>query len=130
LIIEVKKEDTYIPRWKGNRELPEDEQIKVHHRYLMPGERKKYLYTKPLVLDMGTGEVDTHVEYVQDERGIVETLITKIENLSIKSGSKEQKITTGKALYTSGVPHMLVTELEQYMLTVSPEVDADFLGQP
>ena len=128
MIIEVKKEDTYIPRWNGNREQPEDEQIKVHHRYLMPGERKKYLYTKPLVIDMGTGEVDSKVEYVQDERGIVETLVTKIDNLSISVNGKEQKVTTGKQLYTSSLPQMLVTEIEQYLLTVSPEVDADFLG--
>ncbi len=128
MIIEVKNEDIYIPKWNGNRELSDDEQIKVHHRYLMPGERKKYLYTKPITLDMKTGEVDQKVEYVQDERGIVETLITSIEGLSIKVGGKEQKVTTGKGLYTMGVPHMLVNEIERYMLTVSPEVDADFLG--
>jgi len=128
VIIEVKKEDTYVPRWNGNDQLPEEEQIKVHHRYLMPGERKKYLYTKPIVLDMKTGEVDQRVEYVQDERGIVETLITKIDNLSIKNEGKEQKVTSGKDLYTMGVPHMLVTEIEQYMIGVSPEVDTDFLG--
>lgn len=131
MIIEVKNEDTYVPKYGGNRDLPEEEQMKVHHRYLVPGERKKYLYTQPIRLDMATGEVDGKVEYIQDERGIAEAVITKIENLSVRSGGKDKKITTGSQLYTtSGVPQALVTEIESYLLTASPEVDADFLSKP
>ena len=131
MIIEVKNKDTYIPLYGGNRDLPEADQIKIHHRYLLPGERKKYLHTEPIVLDMDTGEVDRKVKYIQDESGIVKAIVTKIENLNIKVGSKTVKVDTAEKLYsTSGIPQKLIVEIEMKMLNVSPEVDQDFLSKP
>lgn len=127
MIIEVKDHEVYIPEWNGNRDLPDDEQIKVHHRYFLPGERKKYIYTKPVRVDVNTGDVDSKVDFVQDEQGIVKALITKIENLTVKAGGKEIKVTNGEALYKQPVPQALVTEIEMYMLGASPEVKGDFL---
>lgn len=42
MVIEVRKEATFVPEWNGNRELPESEQIQVVHRFLTPGEKQKY----------------------------------------------------------------------------------------
>lgn len=131
MIIEVKNEDVYTPDFGNNLKLPEAEQIKVHHRFLFPGERHKYIYTKALMVDKIKGTVDSNVEAVSDMEGIAKAIITKIENLNIKCGKKTVKVDTVEKMYsTSGVPHMLVATIETGMFLASPEVDADFLSEP
>ncbi len=131
MIIEVKNEDVYIPDFGNNKNLPEAEQIKVHHRFLFPGERHKYIYTKALMVDKIKGTVDSNVEAVSDMEGIAKAIIIKIENLNIKTGKKTTKVDTVEMMYsTSGVPHMLVANIEIGMFLASPEVDADFLSKP
>ena len=130
MIIEVDNERVFIPKWGGNREQDGAEQIKVTHRFLKAGERKKYIYTKPLKLSMETGTVSSDIEYIQDEQGICKALITKIENLEVKDkkSGAAVKIDSAAALYnTPGVPQGLVAEIETYMFSASPEVDTDFL---
>ena len=131
MIIEVKNNDIFIPKYGGNDKLPEGEQIKVHHRFLLPGERKKYIYSQPVKVDKLKGEVDSNVEVVQDEEGIARAIVTSIDNLNIKCGKKSVKVDTIEKMYaTSGVPKELVSEIEVRMLLSSPEVDADFLSEP
>jgi len=131
MIIEVKNKDIFIPSYGGNDKQPDGEQIKVHHRFLLPGERKKYIYTKPLLVDKLKGTVDGKVEAVQDEEGIARAIITCIDNLEIKCGDKTVKVDTVDKMYkTSGVPKGLVSEIEVNMLLSDPEVDASFLEKP
>ena len=128
MVIEVEKERVFVPVWNGNRELPESEQIRVTHRFPKAGERKQYIYTKNVQISSG-GEM-RDLEYVQDEQGLVKLLVTKIAGLEIQTGKKKVKVETGAELYdTPGVPVRLVTEIEQYILSASPEVDADFLSK-
>jgi hypothetical protein len=118
--IEVVKEKTFEPMYGGNLDLPASERVRVFHRFLTPGERNKYIYTKPIKI--GAGQ-DGSMEFVQDEEGITRAIITKIENLEISFNDKPIKITTAKALYdTEGVPADLVREIELYCFTASPEV--------
>jgi hypothetical protein len=131
MIIEVKNKDIFIPVYGGNDKQPEGEQIKVHHRFLLPGERKKYIYTRPVKVDKLKGKVDSNVEAVQDEEGIARAIITSIENLEIKCGDDIVKVDTVEKMYdTLGVPKYLVSEIEVNMLLVSPVVDAEFLKKP
>lgn len=129
LIIEVKKEGVYIPKWNGNEKLSEDKQIRVHHRYLAPGERQKYFYDKPMIKDKLKGKLDGKVETIQDFTGVAKATITSIENFSIKVDGKEIKIDTAKALYnTEGINSTLVSLIEVGIVASSPEVDIDFLS--
>lgn len=131
MIIEVKNKGVYIPDFGDNKTLPEAEQIKVHHRYLLPGERQNFIYTEPLMVDKLKGEVDSKVKAVQDMTGIAKTIITKIEGFSVKAGSKTVKVDSVDKLYnTSGVPYALVSDIEIGMFLASPEVDVDFLSKP
>jgi len=131
MVIEVKNKDIFIPKYGENDKLPDGEQIKVHHRFLLPGERKKYIYTRPVKVDKLAGKVDSNVEAVQDEEGIARAIITGIDNLDIKCGDKTIKVDTVEKMYsTSGVPKYLVSEIEVNMLLSSPVVDADFLEKP
>ena len=127
MIIEVKNEDVFIPTFGGNDKLPDGEQIKVKHRFLLPGERKKYIYTKPMQIDKISGKLDSSVEYVQDEEGITKAIVTGLENFKIKVGKKEVEIKTALDMYNNNVPTSLVREIEVNMLLASPEVDKDFL---
>ena len=131
MIIEVNNTGLYVPDFGNNKTLPESEQIKVHHRYLFPGERQKFIYTEPLMVDKLKGEVDSKVKAVQDMTGIAKTIITKIEGYSIKSGGKTVKIDSVDKLYnTSGVSYALVSDIEIGMFLATPEVDQDFLSKP
>ena len=131
MIIEVKNEDTFIPTWNGNDKLSESEQIKVVYRFLLPGEKKKFIHTGPVVLDRETGKLDSKIEFIQDTEGIARAVVKKIENLSISSGGKEKKITSIDALYAEAIPGGLVTEIEMYLLNnASPEIDEAFLAKP
>ena len=128
MIIEVDNEREYIPAWNNNRQG--DEPIKITHRFLKAGERKKFIYTKPIRLNVGEGTVSDEVDYIQDQEGIAKALITKIENLKVKD-KKSDKVIEVKDIntfyQTSGIPQALVSEIENYILTASPEVDTDFL---
>lgn len=131
MTIEVKNKDIYIPAYGGNDNQPDGEQIKVHHRFLLPGERKKYIYTSPVKVNKLKGTVDGDVEAVQDEEGICRAIITGIDNLNIKCGKETVKVDTVEKMYsTSGVPKALVTEIEVNMLLASPTIDASFLEKP
>lgn len=132
MIITVENEKVFYPMWGGNSEQPEGERIAIYHRFLKPGERKKFIYTKPIKLDMNTGKVDGSVEYIQDEVGITKAIITKIENLTVqdKTSGKKVDVKTGRDLYeTAGVPQGLVAEIESYLLSAEPEVNEDFLSE-
>jgi len=129
LIIEVKNSEVYIPKYNGNRNADEGEQIRLHHRYLKASERKKYIYTDPVKFDANSGKVTGEVSFHQDQEGLVRALVTKIEGLTLKDeDGKEVEIKTAAQLYDQpGVPQMLISEIESYMLNASPEVDSDFL---
>jgi hypothetical protein len=118
--VEVLKEKTFEPRYRGNLKLPESERIRVFHRFLTPDERSRYIYTKPM--DIGS-KSDGRIDYVQDEKGITKAIVTKIENYSIISDGIEVKIDTADKLYTTpGVSPNLIVEIESYCLLASPEV--------
>ena len=130
MIVEVLSEKVYVPRWNGNRELPEDEQIRVTHRFFKAGEKKKYIYTKNPTVDATTYELKNDVELVIDSEGLVKALVTKIENYTVHDQVKDKaaNITSGADLYTvPGVSDVLVAEIENYLQGASPEVDKDFL---
>ena len=129
MIIEIKKQDTFVPEWNGNHKLSEEERIEVDHRFLKPGERKKFVHLEPMELDYSGDKPQTKTRYVQDVEGLTRAIIVNIRNLVIKHGDKEIVIDTSDKLYnTEGIPQELVSEIEGYMLNASPEVDKDFLS--
>lgn len=126
MIIEVKKENEFIPEWNGNRDENESEQIKVIYRYPTVTEKERFLYTKPVKVGKdGEGEI----EFVQDSAGLAKTVIKRIENLTLNIDGKEKQIKTASDLYSvEGVPGPLVREIEMHLVNASPGVDGDFLA--
>ena len=139
MIVNVKKEDIFIPEWNGNRELPDADQIKVSHRFLSTAERERYIYWKnytegqvaALFAASKTEDVDDFIarddrQYVQDKQGILRAIVTKIENLSITYGDdSEEAISTIEEFYKSPDAFAeLRAELEGYALVLSARVDS------
>ena len=139
MVINVKKEDIFIPAWNGNRELPDAEQIKFYHRFLTTAERDKYLYWKnytegqvaALLSASNADDIDDFIarddrEYVQNRQGMARAIVTKIENLSLHYGDgSEEVVGTIEAFYKAPDAFAeLRAELEAYVLTLSARVDS------
>lgn len=125
MIIEVKKENTFIPEWNGNRDESEDEQIKIVYRYPTVAEKERFLYTKPIKISEGGA---SEIEMVQDSQGLAKAIIKRVDNLTLWVDDKEKKIKTATDLYSvEGVPGALVREIEMHLVNASPEVREDFL---
>jgi len=128
MIIDVCKEKVFIPEWNGNKELPDDEQIKVTHRFLKPGEKKKYLYVEPIeYIYQSDGKVDQRkTRFVQDEKNLALALVTKIENYALRIDGKIVQIDSMQKLYdTPSASSKLSAEIEEYLLNCEPDIDTD-----
>ena len=126
MIIEVKDRETYVPEFKGNANLGEDAQIRVHYRYPKPGERARF-FGMNKDMDVRTddkGNTSTQPTFRYDPAGLVKLIVTRIENLRVG----KTDVTTGAMLYdTPGVPSALISEIENAIMNAEPEVDEDFL---
>lgn len=40
--VKIARQDTYVPRWRGNRDLPESEQVKVHYHYMTAEQEERF----------------------------------------------------------------------------------------
>jgi len=47
LKVKIARQDVYIPQWKKNRDLPEDEQVKVEFSYMTAEQEEKYSDLQP-----------------------------------------------------------------------------------
>jgi hypothetical protein len=141
--IYYRKDDIFIPTWEKNNELPYDDQIKFHHRYLSTAERKKYVYwedyTEGQVLafttmNNATMTQDEQVEalakdtrrFVQDAEGIARTVTTKIEGLEMvdPAGNVHKIDTIAKFYNAPDAFSALRAEYEAYCLTLSARGDS------
>lgn len=86
--------EKYIPKWNGNRELPQNEQVVVHISYPTVEEKKGLKE-----IEYRTNKNSVIVNY--DTEKILANHVPKIENLSEDVDGKEKKITTGKDLLSS-----------------------------
>ena len=99
MVISLSREDKYIPEWRGNRDLPEEEQIVFHFRYLNLEEREKFIKIVPAKSD---GKEEGNFEFDFDKKAIFKTMTTKIVNLEIMEGDKTVKLETARAMLASG----------------------------
>lgn len=140
MIINVKRANVFIPEFNGNRDLPDNEQIKFHHGFLTTEEREEFVYVKnftqggvdKLVSLVGKDfDLDTYAEandreVVQDSKGIAKKITTKIENLVIEdeSGAKETLDTIEKFYAAPDAFSHMRAEYESYVLNLSAKADS------
>lgn len=117
--IKVKKTDTFIPEWNGNRE--EKDPIKIVHRFLTAGERDDYVGIEPVTLKDGEPEITVR----QDNPGMTKRMITRIENLEVEVGTDTVRVDDAGKLYsTPGIPSELIKEIEGAMAEASAVIEA------
>ena len=127
MIVTLRRSDTFIPAWNGNRELPEGDQVKFHHKFLGSSDRKQFVYTKPIKFTQGGDEAANQVgelEIITNGQGIALKTVTEIEGLtvSIEDGG-EVAITKVDEFYKYSLT-ALASELEAYMVECSSVVDS------
>ena len=141
MIINVKKEDVFIPEWNGNRDEPEAEQIKFYHRFLSTADREKFVYMRNLtqgqaqklymVTQKDDFDIDEYVEsntreFIQDSEGIARKITIRIENLTLKyeQGTEEPIDTIEKFYDAPDAYRELRAEYEGYVLNLSARADS------
>lgn len=141
--INYKKSDIFIPEWEGNKDLPDNEQIKFHHRFLTTEERMRFVYWEPytqgqiatlMVYSNVEGMTEDEAEkavakanrrYVQNSAGIAKVITTKIENLIMidETGHEFVIDTIDKFYKCIDAFAALRAEYEQYCLNLSAKVE-------
>ncbi len=67
--LNLKLQDIYIPNWKNNKDLPENEQIKIHFKYLTLADRESL--------------IDKNISIMALSKKIWNNNVIKIEGLNI-----------------------------------------------
>ncbi len=101
--INVSKGDTYIPEWRGNKDLPEKEQIKVEFTY-MTGEQEERL--TPIIPTFNEKN-EIQIEYKSNASAVWDECVSKISGLV---GDDKEITDPGKVKALPGT-YGLITEM-------------------
>lgn len=103
-------EERYVPKWNGNRELPDAEQVTVEIKWPTNAERENL---KGYKISPQTSEVSV---YFNTER-ILENHVTKVTGLEVSQNGKTVKIKNGHDLAASNVLALggLIDEIKAYV---------------
>ena len=104
MIIKVAKGDTFIPNWRGNDKLPEDEQIKVEFMY-MTGEQEESL--TPVVPAFDDNN-NIKIEYKLNATAVWDACVKKVTGLKDENG---KAITDPSVIKTLPGTYGLITEV-------------------
>jgi hypothetical protein len=140
LKVNVAREGRYVPKWEGNRDEPESEQIVVEFGYLSFDQRKKFIRKeKPLYVledvESKTDEqLDEEIESQRarveirvdtDDQGIIKAMNPRIANLEDTDGNAIdtwEKLTSAPATPENKIDK-LIAELSTYLSGNAKETD-------
>ena len=86
--VKVARQDTYIPRWRGNRELPEDEQIRVEYSYMTAEQEEKYSDLQPKYVSEDN-QMHYEIEVKYNVNAIWNECVKKVTGLYNEDTGKE-----------------------------------------
>jgi hypothetical protein len=114
--MQLNLEDKYefIPEWNGNKDLPDDEQVKVIWKY--PSGKMRSAALKIKLVD-SDDEKKSEVAFEWD--AVVLKCVTEIKNLS----NRDKKITQIDELYTYPGLGGLYDEIKAYIITNAKGVE-------
>ena len=120
--VKVARQDTYTPDWRGNKKLPEDEQIKVEFSYMTAEQEEKFSTLVPRYKGTETEKMDVEVEIHTNANAIWDACVKKVHGLFDEDSGKE--ITT--SLKVRDVPGIygLITEVVAHIKKGIEEEDA------
>lgn len=108
--------DIYIPTWNGNKDLPQDEQIKIHYKFPTTNQRERYVKKYPAEIESGHNIVKLKIE--TDDKAMFRQLVTRIENLEAedKQSGQIKKIEKPEDLLEARGVEALYDEITAYLL--------------
>lgn len=127
MILEVVDEKVYVPEWNGNRDATDSEQIRVVHGFLSYGDRQHLIRRAEPTYTVGEdGKPQSSFTLKTDHRTVVEKMVRRFENLSVKVGDKVKEIKTAKDFWNcTTLPPELSREIVEYLVDATPEIDTD-----
>lgn len=109
--VKVARSDTYIPRWRGNRDLPEDEQVKVEYSYMTAEQEEKYSTLIPRYKGNEGANIDVEVEIHTNANAIWCDCVNKVYNFFWDDGKGEKEYTSPREVLKVPGIYGLVTEV-------------------
>ena len=109
--VKVARQDVYIPRWRGNRDLPEDEQVKVEYSYMTAEQEEKYSTLVPRYKGTQDEKIDVEVEVHTNANAIWLDCVKNVSGLFWDDGKGEKEYTTPKEILKIPGIYGLVTEV-------------------
>ncbi len=112
--IKLARTDTYIPKWNGNRSLPDSEQVKIEYRYMTCEEEERFSKIRP-VYNMAEGKAqEITVNYDLHANDIWKVCIRKVNGLLDENGAEvtdPKKVADIPGMY--GLITEVVAEIKQ-----------------
>ena len=87
--VKVARQDVYIPEWRGNKKLPEEEQIKVDFSYMTAEQEEKFSTLVPRYKGTETSNMDVEVEIHTNANSIWDGCVKKVHGLFNEDSGKE-----------------------------------------
>lgn len=113
--VRVARSDTYVPKWRDNRKLPEAEQIKVYFNFMTAEQEEKLSLLRPKYV----GE-EIELDVQMNATDVWKECITKIEGLT---DEKDKPITSPEAALAIPGIYTLVTEVVGHIRQGLDEVE-------
>lgn len=124
--VSLKRSDVFIPDWENNLEQPDELQIKFHYRFLGSGDRKRYIYQKPIEFTQNVGKAEGQIgkiEMIQDGRGLALAMVTRIENLEVEYEDGTEAVVSSIAdFYKAALPD-LAAMIEGHLIEATAVAD-------
>ena len=108
--VKVAREDIYIPQWRGNRDLPDEEQIKIEYSLMTAAQEEKFSELQPKYVNEGD-QVHYEVEVRYNINAIWDECVKSIKNFIWDDGKKEIPVTDPKKIQDVPGIYDLITEV-------------------
>ena len=109
--VKVARQDVYTPHWRGNLNLPEDEQVKVEYSYMTAEQEEKFSTLVPRYKGTETDKMDVEVEIHTNANAIWADCVKKVNGLFWDDGKGEKEYTNPKDVLKIPGVYGLVTEV-------------------
>lgn len=106
--VKIAREDVYVPKWKGNRNLPEAEQIKIEFSYMTAEQEEKYSTIIPRYKGADKEDIDVEIEIHTNANAIWMGCIKKVNGLF---DEKDKGISSPKEVLDIPGIYGLITEV-------------------
>ena len=87
--VKIARQDTYIPKWRDNRDLPEDEQIKVLFSFMTSVQEERYSDLQPKYVSENDN-MHYEIEVKYNINAIWNECVKKITGLFDEDSGKEK----------------------------------------